>query len=240
MSQCSDPPAAPGPFAKATVSETPGLLHPGVYRIINNVEPNQAFDLSGYDMKAYPAHEGANQKWDIERLGPGYTIRSIYNGSYVTLDSGIASGATLIGTPYPVSWAVEPDDWEAGIYRIRWPMSSYIVDMPAIGTHGVQLSHRYPFKDRALWRLDPVDHPKQINDHQEERPSQLNDADQFELITHSPRTAAPATPGLATNSDTIIDVEGLKLGGNGEMSITTTTTTVTTSVTTVKRLGVRS
>lgn len=56
-------------------------------------------------------------QWELERLGPGYTIRSLYNGAYITLESGIASGATIIGTPYPVSWAVEPDDWEAGIYR---------------------------------------------------------------------------------------------------------------------------
>lgn len=44
-------------------------------------------------------------------------------------------------------------------------------------------------------------------------------------------------PRLSTTADTVIDVEGLRMGGNGEMSITTTTTTVTTSVTVVKRIG---
>lgn len=59
----------------------------------------------------------------------------------------------------------------------------------------------------------------------------------LEFTTHSPRTLE-AKPAVLSTADTIVDVEGLKLGGNGEMSITTTTTTVTTSVTTVKRLGV--
>ena len=87
-----------------------------------------------------------------------------------------------------------------------------------------------------MWRLIPVNHPQ----HKERKPSLPSEAEQFEIITHSPRMAIPVGPGLTTNSGTIIDAEGLKLGGNGEMSITTTTTTVTTSVTTLKRLGVPS
>jgi hypothetical protein len=59
---------------------------------------------------------------------------------------------------------------------------------------------------------------------------------QLEFVTASPKKLG-SEPSLSTTADTVIDVEGLKLGGNGEMSITTTTTTVTTSVTTVKRLG---
>ncbi len=53
----------------------------------------------------------------MERLGPGYAIRCVLNGAYITLDSGISEGATMIATPYPVSWAIEPEDFEAGIYR---------------------------------------------------------------------------------------------------------------------------
>jgi len=45
-------------------------------------------------------------------------------------------------------------------------------------------------------------------------------------------------PASTTTADTIIDAEGLKLSGNGELAITTTTTTVTTTVTKVKRVAV--
>lgn len=45
-------------------------------------------------------------------------------------------------------------------------------------------------------------------------------------------------PASTTMADTIIDAEGLKLGGNGELAVTTTTTTVTTTVTKVKRVAV--
>lgn len=42
---------------------------------------------------------------------------------------------------------------------------------------------------------------------------------------------------VTCNADTIIDAEGLKLGGNGELIITTTTTTTTATVTKVKKLN---
>lgn len=58
-----------------------------------------------------------NKQWEIERLGPGYSIRCLFNGAYITLDSGIFEGCSLVGTQYPVSWVIEPDDFEAGIYR---------------------------------------------------------------------------------------------------------------------------
>ena len=55
-----------------------------------------------------------------------------------------------------------------------------------------------------------------------------------EFMTTAPKELEPCP--VITTADTVIDAEGLKLDGNGEMSITTTTTTVTTSVTTVKRI----
>ncbi|KAF8968533.1 hypothetical protein BDZ97DRAFT_1915985 [Flammula alnicola] len=206
------------------------VLPSGIYRIVSDHDPNSAIDLSGYDKKsiiAYGGHDGENQKWEFTRLGPGFSIRSLFNGAYITLESGIIEGATMIASAYPVSWAVEVDDFEAGIYRIRWPNSPFIFDWPEGTGHIVQLCNRYPFKTTRLWRLVPVKsdaHLKRMK------------SDTLEFTTSMPQKLKPEPP-LITTADTVIDVEGLKLGGNGEMSITTTTTTVTTSVTVVKRLG---
>lgn len=79
-----------------------------------------------------------------------------------------------------------------------------------------------------MWRLVPAEVNTPI----------IGEGDPLEFVTAAPRSLK-SEPFLQTAADTVIDVEGLKLGGNGEMSITTTTTTVTTSVTTVKRLGLQ-
>ncbi|CAA7264521.1 unnamed protein product [Cyclocybe aegerita] len=204
-------------------------LKPGVYRIVNDSNPDFVVDLSGQDLKtiiAFGSHGGKNQQWEFSRLGPGYSISCLYNGMYMTLGSGISEGGNMIAIPYPVSWAVEADDFEAGVYRIRWPESPFVFDYPGGTGHTIQLSNRYPFKPTRLWRLVPVkiDIPQMT-------------AESLEFTTSSPRRM-DAAPALITNADTVIDAEGLKFGGNGELSITTTTTTVTTTVTTVKRLGV--
>ncbi|KIM43918.1 carbohydrate-binding module family 13 protein [Hebeloma cylindrosporum] len=203
-------------------------LTPGVYRIVNDGSSNIVVDLSAYDkisILAYETNDGENQKWEFSRLGSGYSIRSLYTGGYITLETGVVEGATLIATGFPMSWAVEADDFEAGVWRIRWPNSSFVFDY--VGNR-VTLCNRYPFCPSRLWRLVPAE----VN-----APSVV-EGDTLEFVTAAPRNIK-SEPSLKTTADTVIDVEGLKLGGNGEMSITTTTTTVTTSVTTVRRLGLQ-
>ncbi|KDR71600.1 hypothetical protein GALMADRAFT_253957 [Galerina marginata CBS 339.88] len=145
------------------------------------------------------------------------------NGCYVTLESSEIDNKGMIATPYPVSWELEVDPYDSVLWRIRWPRSPYVFDLPDINGHVVQLSNSYPFKPTRLWRLIPVENPE------------ANDVLEF---TTTPQKELTAAPPVVTTADTVVDVEGLKLGGNGEMSITTTTTTVTTSVTKIKRLGI--
>jgi len=113
-----------------------------------------------------------------------------------------------------------------GIFHIRLPILNS--PPPFFLRVQVNLCNRYPFSPSRLWRLIPVevDTTKPIED------------DMLEFVTAAPRKLE-SEPSLKTTADTVIDVEGLKLGGNGEMSITTTTTTVTTSVTNVKRMGIQ-
>lgn len=43
----------------------------------------------------------------FESLGEGYSIRSVSTGKYITLEEGIADGASLNASPFPVSWKVK-------------------------------------------------------------------------------------------------------------------------------------
>jgi len=94
----------------------------------------------------------------------------------------------------------------------------------------MQLSNRYPFKPTRLWRFIHL----KTNDFPHTSPENDTKAD-LEFTTNAPKKIEPSP--VITSADTVIDAEGLKLGGNGEISITTTTTTVTTSVTRVKRIA---
>lgn len=44
-------------------------------------------------------------------MGAGYSIRSVHNGNYVTIESGLADG-TVVANPYPVSWVFDASDPE--------------------------------------------------------------------------------------------------------------------------------
>lgn len=50
-------------------------------------------------------------------LGAGYSIRSVHSGHYITVDSGIGDGVSLIASLFPVSWEVEADTFEEGTWR---------------------------------------------------------------------------------------------------------------------------
>jgi hypothetical protein len=56
------------------------------------------------------------RQWEFTPLGQGYSIRSMYNGHYLTIEDGIQQGTRIIASPYPVSWALEAVDLEQGIW----------------------------------------------------------------------------------------------------------------------------
>lgn len=48
-----------------------------------------------------------NLQWAFDSLGEGYTIRSMSSGEYLTIADGVADGATLVASPFPVAWKVK-------------------------------------------------------------------------------------------------------------------------------------
>ncbi|KAF9467500.1 hypothetical protein BDZ94DRAFT_960420 [Collybia nuda] len=89
-------------------------LAEGVYQICS-VTGNTAVEVSLDDrrsVKCCPVHGMLNQQWEVKQLGNGYSICSVLNGHYLTVEKGVYDGAHIIATPYPVSWSVEPFDLE--------------------------------------------------------------------------------------------------------------------------------
>jgi len=87
----------------------------------------------------FPVHDGQNQRvrlafyfisrlynekfhtnifaqWEFAPLGEGYSIRSLYNGHYLTIEEGIHDGVRIIASRYPTSWALEVNDFEKGTW----------------------------------------------------------------------------------------------------------------------------
>ncbi|KAF8063232.1 hypothetical protein FPV67DRAFT_233952 [Lyophyllum atratum] len=204
-------------------------LRPGVYQIFNFVS-GTTIDLSGTDRKSisgFIPHEGPNQKWEFSPLGKGYSIRSLYTGDYITVEDEIYDGVSIVASPYPLSWALEADDFEQGIWRIAWPNTTrlFVFDLADQGNSKpgtpIQLKERYPFESSRLWRFVL----------QRATPESTVDSRAPSNIPHQPESPITST------ADTIINAEGLKLGGNGELTVTTTTTTITTTVTKVAKLN---
>lgn len=87
----------------------------------------------------------------------------------------------------------------------------------------VRLCEQLDDKPCQIWHLIPV-------------------ASESETAPHGKGTtraskASTIEPPVRTTADTVIDAEGLRIDGNGELAITTTTTTTTTTVTKVKRVN---
>lgn len=113
-------------------------LKPGIYRIqLADPNPEKSdihIDLSGQDLRTiigFSSHDGDNQRWEFATLGAGYSIRSVYNGSYLSIDFKALHDLRphVVASSFPVSWDVKLYDADNGVYRIRWPNSEYVFSM---------------------------------------------------------------------------------------------------------------
>lgn len=112
-------------------------LKPGIYgiQLADSLEKGNTYvDLSGQDLRTiigFTAHGGDNQRWEFATLGAGYSIRSTYNGSYLSVDFKTLRELRphVVASSFPVSWDVKMYDAENGVYRIRWPDSDYVFSM---------------------------------------------------------------------------------------------------------------
>ncbi|EKM51068.1 uncharacterized protein PHACADRAFT_199900 [Phanerochaete carnosa HHB-10118-sp] len=161
-------PGAPIEEPKLVVKEKHSWK-PGVYSLMN-AKSGTSVDLSGGDRKSiigFPPHSGKNQQWEFLPSGEGCTIRSVFSGLYLTVEDTVGDGATLIASPYPVSWKVEDvSDEDVASIRILWPTDKYAFDLADFGsvTPGtkVQLASSRSDERSQRWNLieretSPVD-----------------------------------------------------------------------------------
>ncbi|KAJ3746935.1 ricin B lectin domain-containing protein, partial [Lentinula raphanica] len=111
---------------------------PGIYRLIN-LQSHTALDLSEGDGKSFigwTQHTNANQRFVFTPLGHGggYLIQSAWNGNYATVQDGICTGVSVVGTGFPATWALEKVEKGDTFFRIRWPNSHYVMDLEGYGS----------------------------------------------------------------------------------------------------------
>lgn len=111
--------------------------------------------------QAHPAHGNKNQQWEISPMGAGYSIRSVHNGNYVTIESGLADG-TVVANPYPVSWVFDASDPEENVWKIGWPNNALCLNMEVVTfcckvtTHPQEaLASLAPRKTGSHWQRRP-------------------------------------------------------------------------------------
>ncbi|KAG7094026.1 hypothetical protein E1B28_007648 [Marasmius oreades] len=225
-------------------------LKPGTYRIIN-VKDGKAIDLSGADGKSiisYAEKGDSNQLWIFKHLGAGHSIQSACNGMHLSVNRRNPLGNPIEASRYPVSWELDVFDFQDNVYRgaVFDARDSGKVTSSIALFHSDQQAHcgffsqidlqeeQMPIPQYQLWRLVQCVDPYHSTPHRTKAEPDYGSFSEWE--TSEQTTIPPASSAGHTKADTVIDAEGLKIGGNGEIGITTTTTT--TTVTQVKRLNV--
>ncbi|KAJ3767612.1 hypothetical protein FB446DRAFT_320595 [Lentinula raphanica] len=158
------------------------VLKPGTYHLIN-LQSHTALDLSEGDGRSFigwTQHTNANQRFVFTPLGHGggYLIQSAWNGNYATVEDGIGTGVSVVGTGFPATWALEKidsfgsEDREGGdgdgkekgdtFFRIRWPNSHYVMDLEGYGSDQdgtrIQLAYEQsPAHPCQIWRFEEVE-----------------------------------------------------------------------------------
>jgi len=59
-------------------------------------------------------------KWEFRKLGAGYSIKSLLDRQpelYLSVNSGVFEGGSMIVSPFPVSWGMEADDYQPDLWR---------------------------------------------------------------------------------------------------------------------------
>lgn len=83
-----------------------------------------------------------SEQWEISPMGAGYSIRSVHNGNYVTIESGLADG-TVVANPYPVSWVFDASDPEENVWKIGWPNNALCLNMEVVTYVLFAAYHKY-------------------------------------------------------------------------------------------------
>lgn len=102
-------------------------------------------------------------KWEISRVGDGYTIKQVSSGLYCAIvDGDQLLSQSVVLCPVPTVWSITFADQAAETVRIAWSISTYCWDTPPTGQGRLVSIGKLP-NDPAkaaagcmTWILEPV------------------------------------------------------------------------------------
>ncbi|KAH7885641.1 hypothetical protein F5I97DRAFT_1421751 [Phlebopus sp. FC_14] len=83
-----------------------------------------------------PPKDADTQKWEINPLGAGHSIRNVKTGKYLSVKS-ISKEALIVASDFPVAWHIKEihvTEENAAFYEIRWPMTDFMFELSDFGS----------------------------------------------------------------------------------------------------------
>ncbi|PFH45975.1 carbohydrate-binding module family 13 protein [Amanita thiersii Skay4041] len=135
-------------------------MYPGMIYKIRCVEPQTFLDLDGannYSIRSWQNHMGENQKWYIEPIGDGYTIKNVLNAKYLAPKGAPISHVQIIAVNFPFKWSIYADTRDVTACRIYAYGTQLSLDLSG-GSKGnmipILLCTDHGGKNQC-WKLEP-------------------------------------------------------------------------------------
>ncbi|KDR71604.1 hypothetical protein GALMADRAFT_102607 [Galerina marginata CBS 339.88] len=107
-------------------------VNSGSTYVITNVKAGTAMDLSAGDEKSitgWPVHGGINQQWTLTWTGSAWTFRSVWTGTYLSIDGSPADGTRLVASSTPFNWHIWRDESNPNTFRVFVPSTHQNLDL---------------------------------------------------------------------------------------------------------------
>ncbi|EKM56731.1 uncharacterized protein PHACADRAFT_254025 [Phanerochaete carnosa HHB-10118-sp] len=119
----------------------PPTIREGVYEIKDSVSGQylNSVEASVYnrlcdDVLVLQDRASRYGKWEISRVGQGYTIKQVSSGLYCAIaDGDQLQSQTVVLCPVPTVWVITFTDHTTQAVRVAWSISNYCWDTPPSG-----------------------------------------------------------------------------------------------------------
>ncbi|KAI6119493.1 hypothetical protein EDD17DRAFT_174880 [Pisolithus thermaeus] len=107
----------------------PQLSH-AVYKFVNR-QSGTAMDVVRNSVVGMSPSYFKTQQWEVIPSGDGYMIRNVETQKYLSFQT-LSPASSVVTTTYPTTWDINRVyiPYESAVfYEIRWPHSSYVLDL---------------------------------------------------------------------------------------------------------------
>lgn len=91
---------------------------------------------SDHSIIGMPPKEVETQKWEINPLGAGHSIRNFKTGKYLSVKT-LSKDTLVVASDYPVAWFIREvriNEENAMFYEVRWPMTDIMFELGENGS----------------------------------------------------------------------------------------------------------